>query len=130
MSAAAMAALGRREAMGACLLAAAAAIAALPLLPAGATTALLFCSRLLTMAAFTVLWVLTPECYPTSARTFGLGLCNACSRLGAFAAPLVAVWLLQLSGPAAAEACMAGACAAAAMATAALGAEAAGLGCS
>ncbi len=118
LSAAAMAALGHRGALGGCLLAAAASIAAL--VPAGSTTALLFCSRLLTMASFTVLWVLTPEYYPTPVRAFGLGLCNACSRLGACAAPLVAVWLLQLSGPAAAEACLAGACAVAAMAVAAL----------
>jgi hypothetical protein len=105
--------------MSACLLAAGAVTAALPLLP-GTTTALLFCSRLGVMAAFTVLYVCSAEVYPTCVWSLGLGLRKSCSRLGGFAAPLVAVWLLQRSGAAAAKAWLARTCAVAAVAAAAL----------
>jgi hypothetical protein len=40
----------------------------------------LFMSRLFIMSAFTLLWVFTPELYPTSIRTFGLGVSNAAGR--------------------------------------------------
>jgi hypothetical protein len=126
----AMAAVGRRAAMSACMLGTAAALAALPAaarLPGG-TTALLFAARLFVMAGFTVLYIYTPEVYPTSVRTLGLGVCNACSRLGGLVAPLVAVWLLQTSGAVVAEVGLAVACVAAGVGMALLRWETAGQG--
>jgi hypothetical protein len=37
-------------------------------------------ARLFVMSALTLLWVFTPELYPTSIRTLGLGVCNAAAR--------------------------------------------------
>lgn len=39
-----------------------------------------FMARLFVMSALTLLWVFTPELYPTSIRTLGLGVCNAAAR--------------------------------------------------
>lgn len=40
----------------------------------------LFLARMCIFAAFNVLWLMTPEYYPTSVRNFGLGLTNAFGR--------------------------------------------------
>jgi hypothetical protein len=40
----------------------------------------MFGARLFIMSAFTLLWVFTPELYPTHVRAFGLGINNACAR--------------------------------------------------
>ncbi|KAK9821616.1 hypothetical protein WJX81_008270 [Elliptochloris bilobata] len=86
------------------------------------TTALLFCARAASMGAFAILYVYTPEAYPTTARTFALGCNNAMSRVGALLAPFLAVDLASRSTAAAhgAEGIIAGACFVAAAATAAL----------
>lgn len=57
--------------------------------------AALFVSRAAIEAAFSVLYVYTPELYPTRARSLGLALCNAHSRLGGVLAPYVIVSLLE-----------------------------------
>jgi MFS family permease len=55
------------------------------------------------LAAFVILYVYTPEVYPTSVRALGMGLCNAWSRVGALICPFVAVAMVQHSQTAAAE---------------------------
>jgi len=55
----------------------------------------LFFSRFFIMAAFTILYVFTPELLPTQIRALGLGACNSVSRLGGLVAPFVAVGMVQ-----------------------------------
>lgn len=56
---------------------------------------LLFVARACIEGTFSVLYVYTPELYPTSVRSTGLALCNAFSRLGGFAAPFATVYLVE-----------------------------------
>lgn len=55
--------------------------------------AMLFLSRLSTYAAFIVLFIYTPEVYPTHVRSYAVGLFNALCRLGGLIAPFVADYL-------------------------------------
>jgi len=56
---------------------------------------LLFAARACIEGTFSVLYVYTPELYPTTIRSFALALCNAFSRLGGLAAPFVTVYLVE-----------------------------------
>lgn len=56
-----------------------------------AETVILFVSRCFTLCAFTVLYIFTPEAYPTSSRSLGMGVNNAFSRAGGMIAPFIAV---------------------------------------
>ena len=56
-----------------------------------AETMFLFVSRCFVLCAFTVLYIFTPEAYPTSSRSMGLGLNNAFSRMGGMIAPFIAI---------------------------------------
>jgi MFS family permease len=56
---------------------------------------LLFVSRAAIEGTFSVLYVYTPELYPTAIRSFGLALCNGFSRLGGFTAPFATVYLVE-----------------------------------
>ena len=69
------------------------------LLPGGNTLqlVLLFISRAAIEGTFSVLYVYTPELYPTKVRSFGLALCNGFSRLGGLTAPFVTVYLVENS---------------------------------
>ena len=64
---------------------------------------MLFASRACIEGTFSVLYVYTPELYPTSVRSTGLALCNTFSRLGGFAAPFVSVYLVESGRTAVAE---------------------------
>lgn len=66
------------------------------------------------------------QVFPTRLRTFGLGVNNAMSRIGALLSPFLAVDLVERGHPGAAEACIAVFCVAAAIATAALPVETSG----
>ena len=57
--------------------------------------ALLFVARACIEGTFSVLYVYSPELYPTTVRSTGLALCNAFSRLGGFAAPFATVFLVE-----------------------------------
>ncbi|KAF6259151.1 major facilitator superfamily domain-containing protein [Scenedesmus sp. NREL 46B-D3] len=78
-----------------------------------ASAAGMFGARLFIMSAFTLLWVFTPELYPTHVRAFGLGINNACARIGGLLSPFAAINLVALGAPAAAEGVFAAACLAA-----------------
>ncbi|KAK9841410.1 hypothetical protein WJX74_005255 [Apatococcus lobatus] len=58
-------------------------------------TVFLFGARAAEMGAFTSLYIYTPEAYPTAVRSFGLGIANMCSRVGAVLAPFFAVYLVR-----------------------------------
>lgn len=70
--------------------------------------------RFFVMAAFTLLYILTPELLPTRVRGFALGVCNSVSRLGGLVAPFAAVQLLEGGRVRAGVAALVAACAAAA----------------
>ena len=80
-------------------------------------------ARLFVSGAFTLLYVLTPGQYPASVRGSALGAANTLARVGAIAAPYVAVALPAHGQLAAALAVMAGACLAGAFAVAGLADE-------
>ena len=50
-------------------------------------TLLLFCARALITGAFLVIWVYTPEIYPTAYRTTASGLANSFARFGGMRVP-------------------------------------------
>lgn len=54
------------------------------------------------------------QVYPTQVRSFGLGVCNACSRLGALLSPFLTVDLVEHGHPHLAEGTLAACCAIAA----------------
>ncbi|DBA80728.1 TPA: hypothetical protein ACH3X1_007959 [Trebouxia sp. C0004] len=84
---------------------------------AGNNTAWLFLGRAAVMASYTTLYVYTPEVYPTQVRSFGLGVCNACSRFGALLSPFLTVDLVEHGHPQLAEGTLAVCCAIAAVLT-------------
>ena len=55
--------------------------------------------------------------YPTQVRSFGLGVCNACSRFGALLSPFLTVDLVENGHPSIAEGTLALCCAIAAILT-------------
>lgn len=57
------------------------------------------------------------QVYPTQVRSFGLGVCNACSRLGALLSPFLTVDLVEHGHPHLAEGTLAACCAIAALLT-------------
>ncbi|KAJ7520243.1 hypothetical protein O6H91_20G074100 [Diphasiastrum complanatum] len=59
------------------------------------TTFLLFGARACIMGSFTILYIYTPELYPTRARSTGLGVANSFSRIGGLLCPLIAVGLVE-----------------------------------
>ncbi|EFJ40218.1 hypothetical protein VOLCADRAFT_100010 [Volvox carteri f. nagariensis] len=73
-------------------------------------------ARLFVSGAFTLLYVLTPEQYPSRVRGSALGAANTLARLGALAAPFVAVALPQRGALPGALGLMAVSCGAAALA--------------
>ena len=57
------------------------------------------------------------QVYPTQVRSFGLGVCNACSRFGALLSPFLTVDLVERGHPQLAEGTLAACCAIAAVLT-------------
>jgi MFS family permease len=55
----------------------------------------LFCTRMFAYGSFVVLFIYTPELYPTQIRSFAFGLYNAFSRLGGLVSPFIAVDLFE-----------------------------------
>jgi MFS family permease len=126
-AAAAVDARGRRWTLAAGLGGCAAAAGLLALSTGrAARLALLFLARAAIEGSFSVLYVYTPEVYPTEVRAFGLALCNAFSRLGGAAAPFATTFLVASGRPAAAALLLAALCAGAAAAAAALPVETGG----
>ncbi|KAG2426985.1 hypothetical protein HXX76_012769 [Chlamydomonas incerta] len=95
------------------------AVAVAEWLPITSVTA----ARLFVSGAFTLLYVLTPGQYPASVRGSALGAANTLARVGAMAAPYVAVALPAHGHLAAALGVMAGACLAGAFAASGLADE-------
>ncbi|CAK0787220.1 hypothetical protein CVIRNUC_010436 [Coccomyxa viridis] len=91
-----------------------------------AETLLLFAGRAASMGSFAILYVYTPEVFPTRLRSFGLGVNNAMSRIGAIISPYVAVALVEQGRPGAAEGLITAFCILAAIATMCLSLETAG----
>uniref|UniRef100_A0A061RP51 Transporter-related family protein n=1 Tax=Tetraselmis sp. GSL018 TaxID=582737 RepID=A0A061RP51_9CHLO len=84
--------LGRRKSMGGAMLLGGASTVFLTFgLSINAETVFLFLSRCFVLCAFTVLYIFTPEAYPTSSRSLGLGVNNAFSRVGGMISPFIAV---------------------------------------
>lgn len=71
---------------------------------------LLFLARASIMAAFSVLYVYTPEIYSTAVRSTGLALCNAFSRTGGIVAPFATVYLVDKGHPGIAATVLGGLC--------------------
>ncbi|ELT97027.1 hypothetical protein CAPTEDRAFT_215670 [Capitella teleta] len=61
--------------------------------------ATLFIARSVVSAAFQVIYVYTPEVYPTKIRGLAIGIGCGCSRLGALLTPFVATNLIEWSIP-------------------------------
>ncbi|KAJ4798858.1 Organic cation/carnitine transporter 7 [Rhynchospora pubera] len=59
------------------------------------TTALLFGARACVTASFNIIYIYTPEIYPTSVRSTGLGMATAIGRIGGMVCPMVAVSLVE-----------------------------------
>ncbi|KAF5739201.1 organic cation/carnitine transporter 7-like [Tripterygium wilfordii] len=70
----------------------------LPLLfhqPPELTTVLLFGARICITSTFTVVYIYAPEIYPTSVRSFGVGVASSIGRIGGMVCPLVAIGLVH-----------------------------------
>ncbi|KAK9784698.1 hypothetical protein WJX73_003774 [Symbiochloris irregularis] len=87
---------------------------------------LLFGGRAASMGAYTVLFIYTPEVFPTKVRSFGLGLNNSLSRFGAILAPYLAVELARSGHADIAEIIIAAMCLLAAVCASALPLETSG----
>lgn len=72
-------------------------------LPRGGVIACLWLSRFFVYAAFNLLWAITPELFPTSCRSFALGITNAISRIGGLVSPFAAVVAPREAWPSSAE---------------------------
>jgi hypothetical protein len=68
-------------------------------LSTNAETVFLFLSRCFVLSSFTVLYIYTPEAYPTTSRSLGLGINNAYARMGGMVAPFIAVNLPEAVSP-------------------------------
>jgi len=66
-------------------------------LPRTLQTILMFALRGLITGAFQVIYIYTPEVYPTPLRSSGLGICSAVARIGGMITPYVAVVLSRQS---------------------------------
>ncbi|KAH7373279.1 hypothetical protein KP509_17G048000 [Ceratopteris richardii] len=89
---------GRKKSMS--LLFAICASSILPLfrpLNTATTTLLLFIARACITGTFTIVYIYAPEVYPTELRATGLGIANACARIGGVLCPIVAVELVKNS---------------------------------
>ncbi len=53
-------------------------------------TVFLFIARAFVSGVFQVVYIYTPEVYPTEARALGLGVCNVAARVGGILTPVVA----------------------------------------
>ena len=51
--------------------------------------------RIFATTAYMVMFVYTPELYPTSIRAIGMGACTSAARLGSILTPFVAQWLVR-----------------------------------
>lgn len=60
-------------------------------------TLMLFLARGIIAGVFQAAYVYTPEVYPTSLRSVGVGSCSAMARLGAMVTPYVAQVMLKTS---------------------------------
>lgn len=56
---------------------------------------LLFLARACVEGTFSVLYIYTPELFPTRFRSFGLAMCNGFARLGGLTAPFLTVYLVE-----------------------------------
>lgn len=84
--------LGRRKSMGGTMVLGGLSTVFLTFgLSTNAETVFLFLSRCFVLSSFTVLYIYTPEAYPTTSRSLGLGINNAYARMGGMVAPFIAV---------------------------------------
>ncbi|KAI8471984.1 MAG: major facilitator superfamily domain-containing protein [Monoraphidium minutum] len=60
-------------------------------IPTGGIIACLWLSRFFVYAAYNLLWAITPELFPTSCRSFALGITNAISRIGGLISPFASI---------------------------------------
>jgi hypothetical protein len=63
--------------------------------PVSIDVAMLFLSRMLVYASFIVIFIYTPEVYPTRIRSYAFGSFNAICRLGGLVAPFIGVRLFE-----------------------------------
>ena len=56
---------------------------------------MLFCARAFASAVFQVIFIYTPEVYPTSIRALGMAGCYSVARLGAIITPFIAQWFIR-----------------------------------
>lgn len=61
----------------------------------GVDVAMLFFTRMASYAAFLILFIYTPEVFPTVIRSYAFGVFNALARVGGLAAPFVGVDLFE-----------------------------------
>eukprot|EP00873_Tetraselmis_striata_P016735 jgi/Tetstr1/436999/TSEL_002738.t1 len=101
--------LGRRKSMGSTMLLGGASAVFLTFgLSMNAETVFLFLSRCFVLSAFTVIYIYTPEVYPTTSRSLGLGINNAFARMAGMVAPFIAVNLPEAGMEVLAELLLAG----------------------
>ncbi|PRW59112.1 organic cation carnitine transporter 7-like isoform A [Chlorella sorokiniana] len=81
----------------------------------GGQLALLFASRAAVEGSYSVLYVYSPELYPTIVRALALAMCNGFSRLGGFLAPYATVYLVAAGRTHAAELLLGSLCGVAAL---------------
>jgi len=65
--------------------------------PTKVATGVMFVLRAANSGAFQTVWIYTPEVYPTSIRTLGVGASITISRIGGMAAPYGVTYLVSLS---------------------------------
>eukprot|EP00850_Spirogloea_muscicola_P001705 SM000006S19470 [mRNA] locus=s6:960709:967754:- [translate_table: standard] len=68
---------------------------AIPGLPEGLAVMVLFVARAFIMGSSSVIWVYSPELFPTPVRATGVGLASSGGRIGGFLCPFVAVGLVN-----------------------------------
>ena len=93
----------------------------------GLDTFLLFFARMFINAAFLIIYLYTPEVYPTAIRTSGLGAAFAFARLGGMLSPFVGQNLVENGKAVAAQLIMCACCIVSAIASMALRVETAGV---
>ena len=60
-------------------------------------TIFLFITRAFTSGVFQVMYVYTPEVYPTKSRALGIGICSSAARVGGMATPIIAQVLFDVN---------------------------------
>lgn len=74
------------------------ALTLLMCMPRIAETILLTIFKALVTGAYQVLFIYTPEVYPTTVRAIGLGTCVSAARVGGMIAPYISILIMQIRG--------------------------------